>query len=232
MISGYTEKNNGINERGGICMPKDFPQKLYEEIHSHCQPRMTPEPPNGERWNEYMAAWNAVAYRFRAVADHDEAFVLALFPDTHENRYKQEKELFGFFVSGLSVLESFSYGLYFLASLVASQHFPIQKRQEITLKVTGQCFDRAFPKKPITLCLHSLLNEVTYLEWKRIRNTLAHRCAPGRNIPFGGSSSQDDIWKLENIPLNRNITATRRRWLAVVLSNLLDEACFFVKGNI
>ncbi len=106
-------------------MPHDFPQVQYDAGHRHCQPKMNPEPPLGEKWDEYSFAWNAVADRFRAVAEHDEAFVAALSRDSPEDRSVQDRESFGFFVSGLSTLAAFSYGLPFLASLVVPKHFPL-----------------------------------------------------------------------------------------------------------
>ena len=40
-------------------------------------------------------------------------------------RFIQEDALFGFFVNGLSVIESFFYGLYWIGSMVDTNSFPV-----------------------------------------------------------------------------------------------------------
>jgi hypothetical protein len=77
---------------------------------------------------EYLGAWIALSYRFLAIAGYDEAFTNSV--RTHGDgppepeRYYQEWDLYGFFVSGLSVIESFCYGLFAIALLMDATKFP------------------------------------------------------------------------------------------------------------
>ena len=72
----------------GIPMPSDFPQQSYEVIHRYCQPRIQ-SPGQKALWDEYMFAWNAVAYRFAAMAEYDEDFKISLSRTSFFDRYVQ-----------------------------------------------------------------------------------------------------------------------------------------------
>lgn len=49
-------------------------------------------------------------------------------------RYRQERDLFGFFVSGLSAIESTNYGLFAIASMLDPNRFRIAEPWQIQLK--------------------------------------------------------------------------------------------------
>ena len=216
----------------GIIMPSDFPQVPYDAIHRYCLPTVTNEPPDGEKWCEYQGAWNAIAYRFRALSDHDVAYVDAIAGQNPEDRYQQERELFGFFVSGLATLEACCYGLYFLGSLVKPLTFPVENRRGITPSKTKDCYSEAFPNDPLTSVLEVLIRDDDYKDWRAFRNVLLHRSAPGRIISVGGESPRHDTWKLKETFLTRELTSTRRHWLASVLQDLLSKALPFVESHI
>lgn len=221
----------------GISMPADFPARDHEAIHEHCKPKMTPNPPLATHWSEYSAAWNAIAYRFRAVADHDEEFKAAITRQEHSDRYRQERELFNFFVSGLSTIETFAYGLYFLASATRPIEFPINKPRSITLTATARQFANTFPTCAITSRLAAVEKDSAFEEWRDIRNILAHRCSPGRilHLSVGGpptNPNANDIWRLNNISLNSDTTGLRRQWLSQTLGGLLADARVFVEQEI
>ncbi|MDP1992582.1 MAG: hypothetical protein Q8K00_16360 [Syntrophales bacterium] len=219
----------------GIAMPPDFPRVSYEAIHEHCKAKMTSNPPLASKRKEYSAAWHAVAYRYLALSEHDKAFAEAIARNSHFDRYIQERELFNFFIAGLSTLETLSYGLYFLASIACANDFPVNNPRSITLSSTTEHFLKTFPKKSITSRLDALRNDPNFREWCNVRNILAHRCAPGRIIyPFigGPPTDPDDIWQLDSIPLNEDTTRLRRKWLSQMLTQLLDDARIFVKENL
>jgi hypothetical protein len=184
----------------------------------------------GEKWDEYMAAWNAVAYRFHAMAEHDENFRTSLSTKGFDDRYVQERELFGFFVTGLSAIEAFGYGLHFLLSIAYPANFPVDKRRDITIPLTTRCLQATKPDEPLTSCLHSLLDNQKFKDWKEIRDILAHRGAPGRIISLG--SPEGDIWKLKNIQISLDLTRGNRSWLAGNLGELFDKAWLFVEKNV
>src|SRR4051812_16010084 len=96
----------------GLAAPKDFPFDSYEAVHARVSRQKDYSP---AAWSEYAGGWNAVAYRFIACPEHDRSFtqnfrVYGRAPEP-PHRYLQERELFGFFVSGQATLESCCYAL-------------------------------------------------------------------------------------------------------------------------
>src|SRR5437763_13200806 len=110
----------------GLEMPQDFPTDPYNAVHDSIN--SWPNRPDVP-WLEYALAWNAVAYRFQALADHCDTFTASVnraggAPSMSE-RYVQERELFNFFSNGLAAIESFFYGLYAIASMLDPAKFPM-----------------------------------------------------------------------------------------------------------
>ncbi|HQU46308.1 MAG TPA: hypothetical protein PK867_26110 [Pirellulales bacterium] len=89
-------------------MPDDFPIAPFEAIHARVVAACAR---NEKAAKEYYGAENGVAYRFRACCEYSDAYGSFGTPNTtFEDRHNEEKALFGFFVSGFSVIESFRYG--------------------------------------------------------------------------------------------------------------------------
>lgn len=214
-------------------MPSDFPRTPYEAIQNLCTAKRESSLGPLATWTEYSAAWNAVAYRFHAVTDHDEAFIEAV-GKGDPARYLQERELFSFFVAGLSAIEAFAYGLYHLAAVACPIKFPVKDSRSITLDLTQKKFATSFPAQTVTVELSKLVVDRTFTEWKICRNVLAHRSYPGR-IMSGTTANQpptDDVWKLENVTINSETTSSRRKWLSQTLQDLLDSAKTFVEQKL
>ena len=112
-------------------VPDDFPQKHYDAVHA----RVTSSPRGEEAMFHYGGAWNAVLYRFVSCARSDETFAnsvrTATLTPVRPERFIQEDALFGFFVNGLSVIESFFYGLYWIGSMVDTTSFPVLTEDEL-----------------------------------------------------------------------------------------------------
>jgi len=118
----------------GLIMPKVFPVEPYESIHKRIVKK---KDDYRKSWNQYAGAWNAVGYRFLSCNNHDKAFTESIqragnAPPPSE-RYIQESNLFGFFVSVLSTIESLIYGLYDIASIIKVEEFPIAPDENLRL---------------------------------------------------------------------------------------------------
>jgi hypothetical protein len=115
----------------GLPMPDDFDISSYESIASGLAPLHSTYT---VAWPDYASGWVALGYRFRACAEYDESFVESFRQHGGSlpplERHGQERDLFGFFVCGLSVVESFCYGLFAIASMLRSDRFPIQTDDE------------------------------------------------------------------------------------------------------
>jgi hypothetical protein len=218
-------------------MPDDFDYASYEAVHSRIGPLHESHQP---QWIEYVDAWIGVAYRFYACAEHDEAFTQSI--QTHGDapqqpeRYYQERDLFGFFVNGLSAIETTCYGLFAIASMLNDVYFPIKKaknKKAINPESTARRFRTTFPKETISRTLSKIVGSQEYEDWKEVRNILAHRGSPGRHISGSvgstyGDAHGDALWQI-GIPLNASTTPSRRAWLAGTIQTLLQDADSFTR---
>jgi len=218
-------------------MPSDFPVKPYDSVWRSLEGLgneyyRTGEESKGQAWQQWLSAWKGIAYRFRSCAEHDEAFA-KLIDTLGDNpgppgNYHQDRELFGFFVTGLSAIESTCYGLFAVGSILDSSSFPFTTEQHMRKADTPKTIRRftvSFPNDGITTALQRITSEQEYRNWKDARNALAHRISPGRRI-YGsmGGPSMTSEWLLQNMPMDAASTASRRRWLAGSLHHLLTEA--------
>jgi hypothetical protein len=212
-------------------VPEDFPVQLYLDIHRRV---VAFKQPNSDERAEFFYAWTAVAYRYKACADHDAAYSdsirrvgnTANFPD----RYIQDQELFNFFVTGLSTIDCLYYGCYALGSMLDPSHFPFSRAEDkrrVNTSRTSDAFQQAFGGR-IATTLQSILNSPEYDEWKTVRNILTHRTSPGRliSLSVGGAPQTPPYveWKTIGIQFDGMTTVSRRKWLVDSVDSLVTAA--------
>lgn len=212
----------------GLLMPVDFPTAQYNDVYERTLSQVTASPAIHE---QFAGAWNAVAYRFQAMADDEIAFTSLVVQTAPEPpiRYQQERSLFGFFSNGFSVFEATFYGVFALGALLSPADFPIatpRDQQRIAPHSTLAALAKAFPAEPLNTAISNLLADTQFLEWREIRNVLTHRAAPGRTffVSIGDPSETPlpDEWKLKGIPLDDKMAPMRRAQLSGQLDELLD----------
>jgi hypothetical protein len=226
----------------GLDMPNDFAVGPYEEIHNYLKQKRSI---HEIAWDEYAAAWNAISYRFYSLSECDIAYTK--YQNNSGNtpppleRYLQERELFSFFINGLSTIESLCYGMYAIGSIIEPTSFIMQGEENfrnINANKVCEQFMRKYPLDDFTNHLNTLLRSTEYENWKQIRNILAHRSAPGRNIhvTLGGENSEKaTVWKImtpQEITLDAATTSERRIWISNNLKMLLESAFQFVQEYI
>lgn len=217
-------------------LPDDFEYDSYEAVHSRIGPLNESHQP---QWSEYVDAWSAIATRFYACAEYDDAFTRSIKVNAapqQPERSHQERDLFGFFVTGLSIIESTCYGLYAIASMLDAASFPIagaKDKRTISPEHTSDRFRATFPNAGLSRALHATVNSQDYRDWKEIRNILAHRGTPGRTIhaTVGSGVGRNDALWTRGIALDASTTPARRLWLAGTLRTLLQEANLFVNSQ-
>jgi hypothetical protein len=194
-----------------------------------------------EPFHEFAAAWLAVAYRHLDVLHYGESFNESLVrfgsgPAMPE-RYAQERYLFCFFVSGLSAIESFCYGLCAIAWEAAPQKVSLAtlgQRKGISPESTAERFRARFPNEAITASVSNLVGSSEYASWVDLRNALAHRTSPPRKhfMHAGsarGEAEQPSEWG--SLILDAGLTASRRDWLCDALAELLGGAGLFAAAH-
>jgi hypothetical protein len=224
---------------GALDLPTDFPAREFDAAELYFRARtgtsvITP----AATWAEFSSAWTAVAYRFMDVATFDEEFRVLLerygtAPALPE-RYAQERALFGFFIAGLAAIESLSYGVSALAWEAGANEFALETdvaRNRVSPERTVERLKRTFPDEAITRSLSDLIESEEFLHWVETRNALAHRSAPLRHHRVTisedaiSTGARESAWGLYT--LNEDLTAARRRWLALQLRTLLRAAGAF-----
>jgi hypothetical protein len=143
-----------------------------------------------------------VRYRYRICAESADEFKALLADASDEWRegfggdeglvYRLERCIYVFFMSALSVFESFGFCLYFLGSAVEESGFPyFNKPKKITLAVTSAAFAKTFPHTKIASQLAGLLHARDFTSIDALRNILAHRVSGRRSVRVSSTAHFD-----------------------------------------
>jgi hypothetical protein len=157
-----------------------------------------------ERRRHFDWSWQAVRYRYRLCTECCGEFK-ALFAKPSESwsvgwideelDYKIERCIYVFFMSALSVLESFVFCLYFIGNAICPNDFlNFDKPRQINLVTTRKAFAVAFPHAAITQKLLELSKTPEYREIEALRNILAHRISGRRNVQFLSAMHSNDTY--------------------------------------
>jgi hypothetical protein len=214
-----------VKSMGDLAMPADFPVKPFEAV---LETRRAHRESRPEAWGEFASGWNALCWRYRAAADHADAFTRSVQKDgpgpEPEARYRQEEHLFTFFVAGLSTLEAFAYGTWAMVWASGDAAFALSteaKRRQVKLRTLDKRLVLHYPATPLADTVRKLVANAEFAKWTRLRNTLAHRGSPGRHHVLGGPTGWADVG------IGDETTAPRRVWLAMTLGELLEAAVLF-----
>jgi hypothetical protein len=226
---------------GGLSLPPDFPDAEFNSAELQFRARSGTSPISPSiTWQEFSAAWMALAYRFLDVTHFDHEFreSIAQFGTAPEmpEKYRQERLLFGFFVSGLSAIESFCYGLCTIAWEAAPSKLSLAshgQKKGVSPESTCRRFNAHFPSSQVTADLCALVQSSEYAEWVDIRNALAHRASPARKhyVFLGAAAGERRPSEWGAITLDDQTTATRRAWLRDSIATLLVGAGRFASDH-
>src|SRR5436190_1346163 len=127
-------------------MPPSFPEEHFNRIHQAV---------DRFRQNvnhlQFQGGWNAVAYRYIAMTEYDERFTASIKlhgPGPGEpERYRQERDLFGFASNAYSMFDALHYAMFIVGSFVDSINFDLANKNDernINFGNTKKAFGRAF----------------------------------------------------------------------------------------
>jgi hypothetical protein len=217
----------------GMNVPDGFPVDAYNDI-SHIIGNKIPTAHIS--WDYYAGAWNAIGYRYLLMLESSESFSNSISRygagPPSEERLKQENSLFTFFSAGLSVIESFSYGLYAITSFINPTVFPIATVADIKNISTENLCNKLlkyYPKDNVSLSMKNIIKDTDYQNFKSVRNVLIHRSAPGRYIHVNEYSG---VWKLDGLTLDDKFTPPKCKWVMDTTNVLINDAYDFVKTHI
>jgi hypothetical protein len=218
-------------------IPSDFPRSIFNAVIERVL-KGNDQKFHSPHIDDFHDAWFAVGYRFFTCTEHDREFTASInragIDPPRLEHYIQERELFGFFISGLASLESFAYSCYALGAILDVNNFSTSNPRSITLKSTIDRFLRYYPGGSLTLRLDQLRNETEFKDWSDTRNILAHRLLPPRQITVTLFPPQPDLgkkvtWVNNKIQIDNSTTSSRRKWLAQALAELVSSADLFTK---
>ena len=228
----------------GFSVPSDFPSESYEKIHRLL---VKYKDINPIQWQSFGLGWNGLAYRYRAMAEYDEQYTSSIksFGNSppSEERYKQGKALFGFFVSAVSTIECFFYSTYWVGAILKPRKFPSNSKALKLYPINiAKKFEADFPEDSLSKQMIRCVHEPTYAEMKDVRDALSHRGMLPRHFYRGGErngmatmpTNPKDLsnqWQYD-LSIDERTTATRRQWLSGELKGLTSAANNFCERKL
>jgi hypothetical protein len=224
----------------GIDMPNDFHTDAHNEVVTKLGPYKPQSAPN-VIWDGLVSGWNAVAIRFKTVANADEKYTVSIRSkeafSSSDERVVQQEALFAFFVNGYAALESFAYAAFAMGAMLRPADFPMSTQADlrvINLNTTNSRFTTNFSGTVIQATLSALVRDANFCRWGLIRNVLAHRSEPPRqyHLTVGGRAPHKAVWEIiDGVSIDDQTTASNRRWLATALAECITAAEAFVTAN-
>ena len=206
-----------------------FPVASYESV----QNRMGPyQPKHPVLYRYYAGGWNGVQFRSIGcetyMTEYTRLFAQHGAAPAQPVRIAQDNALYGFFSHGLSTIESCFFAVHALGSMDQPFAFPMMSRADLRAVVpcvTMHRFASTYRNSPIATTMRTILTDRTYAKWKRLRNVLQHRAAPGRHHYYPSrTASSDADWVGTNVVLDQDTLSSRYPWLMDTVGSLV-EAC-------
>jgi hypothetical protein len=157
-----------------------------------------------EKRRHFDWSWQAVRYRYRGCGECQDEFksLLSNASDAwragwgdEELTYKLERCVYIFFMSGLSVFDSFAFCLYFLGNAMRPGAFPdVANPRKITRMATSRAFSATFPSAVITGLLANLPQDTRFGGIDAVRNLLAHRISGRRSVRSSSTLHKDGTY--------------------------------------
>jgi hypothetical protein len=196
-----------------------------------------------ERFWQFDRSWQAVRYRYRICSEANEEFraFLANADDAwkegrskdEEFKYQLERCIYMFFMSAVSVFESFGFCLYFVGNAIRPGEFQLfAQPKRINLDATTSTFVKTFPKTRIAQALSDLLEGPPFRTIYEVRNVLAHRVGGRRSVTTSGivhrdatvTSSREEVWYMPGMSRPLQFSETLQELLnslTIILTRVL-----------
>lgn len=208
-----------------------------------------------EKRRHFDWSWQAVRYRYRSCAECSEEFRTLLdnageawnsMLGDEELTYKLERCIYVFFMSALSVFDSFALGLYFLGNAIQPAGFPdVANPRKITRSSTLKAMSVAFPQDAITGVLVNLRQDARFASIDAVRNLLAHRISGRRSVRSATTRHEDgtfttdfheETWHIPSAPgklvFDKDLLQRHLDDITDLLSSLATAARVFAETHL
>lgn len=206
--------------------PNGFPGTLYESV----QQRMGPhQPQHADLYRHYAGGWNALRNRAigceRCLTEYTTLFVRHGVAPVQPVHIAQDNALYGFFSYAQSAIESWFFAMHAVAAMDQPTAFPMATRDDlraVTPSAVLERFTSTYPDSSISSAMKGILTDRTYDEWKKLRNVLVHRAAPGRHHFWPPRTTPPDAdWVGMDLVLNQHTLSSRYPWLMSTVGALV-----------
>jgi hypothetical protein len=219
----------------GLTMPPDFPRDLFEAIYTAAQPHRA-NPTHAQ----FNGAWNAVSFRYKALAEYDECFTRSIEKGparTSEVRYEEERDLFGFASNAYSVFDAFFYALFAIGALIQPQTFVLlvpRDERNVTFGNTKRLYSQAFPCDSVRVLFDDFDSDQARRHLSNIRNTLTHRAVRRREYGLAAGQPKPAWARIPelDISLDNNTTKSLRVDVSRLLTMCLQGVETFVASQL
>jgi len=167
---------------GAFALPEGFAVRDFDLVNERVARRAGSDE---NAWHGFASAWNGIAYRLRGTLEHASAVSKSLTISSApppEDRYRQDHDLFGFFISSVSTIECFCFAAHCIGSLLVAGGFPLQTAGHLKFRTNDvrTKYKTHFPGDSLAKALDSVLTAGEYSQLVQIRNVMAHRGTPPR----------------------------------------------------
>jgi hypothetical protein len=208
--------------------PQDFPTAAYEQVA-----KLVGEKHAGHAdYKLFAGAWNAVRLRFGGmdldIDQFEESLASYGLGPELPGRIPQERSLYGFFASSVSIFDAAHFALYILGRFISPENFKLEERKIDRLK-TVSTYAKAFPDDAVNDTLKAVSDSQGLQEIIDTRNILTHRLVFGRTFHMGGDLDGRATWGAED--LSSGMLNARRELVVSLLDDLGGAARDFAKKN-
>ena len=224
----------------GFAMPLDFPSEAYEKTSGILVKYKDTHP---TQWVSFGLGWRGLKNRYRAMVEYNEEFTQSIKKHGNsppfEERYKQEKALFGFFVSAISTIECFFYSTYLVGAILKPDRFTsdFESLKYLYPQNVMEKFVANFHGEALTGKMKECVDDHMYIGMRDMRDVLSHRGELPRSFYRGGERNgmatmptnpkdTSDLWRYD-FSIDENTTATYHQWLYETLKGLTSAAADF-----
>jgi hypothetical protein len=231
---------------GNFNVPAALPVLEFDSVNERVSQRCSA---NKDAGRGFASAWNGVAYRLRAALDHAQAFSVSVAKSTGpppEERYRQDHDLFGFAVCGVSAIECCHFAAYCIGALLKPAVFPMSKPSDLIVYPQNvlKKFESAFPDEEISKAMRATVdNDRFRLLWD-VRRVLLHRAGAPPRAHFLNISGPDapstipgnladlaSAWRYD-FELSPHCLDPYKVWLEESLGHLIKTAAAFTSTHL
>ena len=217
-----------------IEIPDCFPLVPWEGLLQRGKLAVSKE---DESSGEFSRAMGCVVFRYRscleALSRMLEDWHASKGQLSHEGQYAQQRDLFTFFSSGLSAIESNCYACYVIAAKLHPDrlHWEEQKTRRLQTepRKLPDLLKSVYPRHQLCITLESLSKSQEWKVWNDIRNTMIHRSLQSRLVEAcgGGTPSLNQMVKYASSWSNPELRADENEmWCKLSwLSGQIGEIC-------